>query len=95
MNICKNGTESLNPGQTTVTGFDQLLYALGKQLQWKFANELGEQKYVLMIGSIHVEHTAQLMASKFLHGSEWDWALSKANIFIPDRASSALNDQRI
>ena len=80
MDVCKKGTEFLNPGQTPVTGFDQPLYALAKQLQWQFPDEIGEDKYVVMMGALHVEHTAQLMVGKFLVGSEWDWALSKADV---------------
>ena len=41
MDVCKKGTEFLNPGQTPVTGFDQPLHALAKQLQWQFPAEIG------------------------------------------------------
>ena len=35
MDVVKNAVEHLNPGQTPVVTFDQPLFALAKQIQWK------------------------------------------------------------
>ena len=45
-------TDFLNPDHIGVLGDDQPLYALAKQLQWKFPNNIGEDKLVMMMGSI-------------------------------------------
>lgn len=35
---------------------DQPLYALAKQLQWKFPDtEIGEGQYLVMLGAMHIE----------------------------------------
>ena len=54
----------LNPGQTPVIGADQPLYALAKQIQWKFPAVLGEDKYVVLMGALHIEDKGQLMLGK-------------------------------
>ncbi len=45
----------LNPGQVPVLAADQPLYALAKQIQWSWPSTLGEDKYVIMFGGLHVE----------------------------------------
>ena len=45
----------LNPGETPVTGADQPFYTLTKQIQWKFLAVLGEDKYVVVMGALHIE----------------------------------------
>ena len=41
MNIGESVTEFLNPGQTPVIGMDQPIYAIGKQIQWKWTDLSG------------------------------------------------------
>ena len=55
MHLTIQGTEAFNPGQRPVLGADQPLYAIAKQLQWKFPDTLGEDKMVLMMGALHIE----------------------------------------
>lgn len=95
MLVVKKSIEFLNPGQTPVLGADQPLYAISKRLQWKFPSILGEDKYVLMMGALHIEDKVQLMVGKLIRGSGWEWALSKAEVFTSGRASSTLDDHHI
>ncbi len=53
MDVINNVVEHLNPGQTPVVTFDQPLYALAKQIQWKWPEEYGENKFVIMFGGLH------------------------------------------
>ena len=39
--------EHLNPGQAPVVTFDQPLFVLAKQIQWKWQESYGEDKLVL------------------------------------------------
>ena len=43
-------TYFLNPGQTPVLTMDQPLYAMGKQLHWRFPDLYSEDKYVIVLG---------------------------------------------
>ena len=78
MLIVKQSIEFLNPGQTPVLGCDQPLFALAKQLQWQFPSILCDDKYVILIGGLHIESKAHLMLGKFIRGSGWEWAMSEA-----------------
>ena len=58
MDIIQNNVEFLNPGQTPVVAFDQPLYALAKTIQWNWPDAYGENKFVIMLGGLHVEMAA-------------------------------------
>ena len=95
MRLTKAGTEFLNPGQTPVLGADQQPYPTMKLIQWTYPEELGEDKMVLMLGTMHIEDKVYGMLGKVLRGSGWEWAMVKANIFTSGRVSSSLNDNQI
>ena len=71
MEIVKENTEFINAGQTPVLGADQPLYAICKQLKWQFPGSLGEDKFVMQLGALHIEDKCQLMLGKMLRGSDW------------------------
>ena len=58
MDVVKNAVENLNTGQTPVLTFDQPLYALAKQIQWKWPEKYGEDQFVVMFGGLHIEMAA-------------------------------------
>ena len=72
MEIFKENTEFINAGQTPVLGADQPLYAICKQLKWQFPGSLGEDKFVMQLGALHIEDKCQLMLGKMLRGSDWN-----------------------
>ena len=55
MNIVKETTEFLNPGQIPVICMDQPLFALAKQVQWANPHVFGEDKFIVMMGGLHIE----------------------------------------
>jgi len=80
MNNNAAATQFLNPGQTPVLTMDQPWYALAKQLQWRFPNLYGEDKYVIILGGLHTEIAAlrtigdpwrKWMDSRFNPGRHW------------------------
>ena len=95
MEIVNENTQFINVGQIPVLGADQPLYAICKQLQWQFLESLGEGKFVMTLGALHIEDKFQLMLGKMLRGSGWDTALAHADILSSSRAQSALNDHHI
>ena len=55
----KNQTVTfLNPGQTPVIAADQPLFAIAKQIQWSWPDTYGEEKFIIMIGGLHIELAA-------------------------------------
>lgn len=73
MVVQHRATEFLNPGQIPVTVFDAPLYALAKQVQWKWPDTHGEEKYW---GGSHwngcMEHNWRLLGSFWCLNSSWN-----------------------
>ena len=88
--VIKSATEHLNPKQTPVITFDQPLYALAKRIQWKWPEEYGESKFVIMFGGLHIEMAALKMLGDWLKGSGWVQALVQAEITTQGTADSFL-----
>ena len=55
MDVVRKAVQHLNAGQTPVVTFDQPLYAIAKQIQWKWPEMYGEDKFVVMFGCLHIE----------------------------------------
>ena len=64
-------TEFLNPGQIPVTAFDAPLYALAKQVQWKWPATHGEDRHVVMLGDLHIEMAVWSTRGDYLEDSGW------------------------
>lgn len=80
----------LNPGQTPVIAFDQPLFAIAKELQWKFPDEYGERKIVVMMGGLHIEMAMLKVLGQWLQGSGWVDVLVRANVTSSGTAESFL-----
>jgi len=56
--VIRSAVNHLNTGQIPVVTFDPPLYALAKQIQWKWPADFGEDKYVIVFGGLHIEMAA-------------------------------------
>ena len=75
MDVVKSAVVHLNAGQTPVLTFDQPLFTLAKQIQWKWPDKYGEEKFVVMFGGLHIEMTALKTIGDWLESSGWAEAL--------------------
>ena len=50
MDVIREAVQFLNPAQIPVATFDQPLFPISKWKQWKFPDEYGDGKYVVMLG---------------------------------------------
>ncbi len=89
MDVINNAVEHLNPGQTPVVTFYQPLYALVKQIQWKWP-EYGENKFMIMFGGLHIEMAALQTLGDWLKGSVWVQALVQVGSTTQGTADSFL-----
>ena len=69
MNVVKQATEFLNPGQVPVTTFDQHLFTLSKFVQWKWPESHGEQSHVIILGGLYTEMALWNTLGDILNGS--------------------------
>ena len=90
MNLIRNATLRVNPGQIPVIAVDQPLYAIAKQIQWGLPNSHGEDKFVIMLGGLHIEMAAFKLLGDLLEKSGWTSALVEANITTTGKADSFL-----
>ena len=58
MDVLKSAVVYLNAGQTSVLTFDLPLFTLATQIQWKWPDKYGEEKFVVMFGGLHIEMAA-------------------------------------
>ena len=80
MDIQKDITNYLNPGQTPVITFDQPLFALGKYVQWKWPESYEEKFFVVMFGGLHIEMALWSAIGDLLECSGWTDALIEAGV---------------
>lgn len=88
MNIVKLATEFTNPGQIPVLTVDQPLYVLAKKVQWLWPYEYGPDKYVIMMGGLHIEMSYLKAIGEWLEGSGWLNSLVTAEIVTAGRGES-------
>ena len=90
MEIVQKNTRFLNPVQIPVIAMDQPLYELAKKLQWTFPDNLGEDRFVVLLGGLHIEMALWCTLGDVLRGSGWTECLKDAGIAISENASLAL-----
>lgn len=93
--VIKQGIHYLNPDKTPVIAMDQPLFAIAKQIQWNNSDVYGEDKYVVMMGGLHIEMASLKMLAHWLNNSGWDAALVQADITTPGRADAILKASHV
>jgi hypothetical protein len=58
MDVIKRAVEHVNPGQVPVITVDQPLFAIAKIIQWNWPESYGEDKFVVLLGGLHIEMAA-------------------------------------
>ena len=86
INVIKQATEHVNPGQVPVLTVDQPLYAIAKKIQWMWPRVYGEGKLVVMMGGLHVEMALLKVIGDFLEGSGWMAVMTSAGVMTEERA---------
>lgn len=95
MEVVKDAVQFLNPGQVPFVTLDQPLYAIAKKLQWDFPQIHGEDKYVVLLGGLHIEMAVMKVLGDWLEDSGWVNALVQAQVASPGRADSFLKGSHV
>ena len=89
-------TNKLNPGQTPVMSCDQPIYTIAKKLQWKYPDSvIGEDKFLCMIGGLHVEKMLWCVSGDWLDGSGWTTLVSNSGVSKSGTAESHIGASHI
>ena len=78
--LVKKLTLHLNPSQIPVMAVDQPLYDLAKKNKWTFPNSLGEDRFVVLLGGLHIEMALWSTIGDLLPESGWPESLKEAGI---------------
>lgn len=95
MDIIKETTQYLNGNQVPVMACDCPIFAVGKQIQWNFPDTLGEDKFIMMFGGLHLEKDLWNALGDIVEGSGWTTAITEADITTSGAAESFLNCSHI
>jgi len=85
IDIIERITNQVHPGQTPALTLDPPLYAIAKRIQWKWPEQYGEQKYVVLMGGLHIEMVMLKVIGEWLEGSGWTYVMTAANVTTEGR----------
>ena len=95
LNVIKKVTDLTNPGQAPVVTVDQPLFAIAKNIQWKWPLVYGEDKFVILFGGLHIELAGLKTLGDLLKGSGWTSALVHSGVATAGTADSFLHAAHI
>ena len=82
MDIVEKTTQLLNPGQICVDESDQPGYKLSVELQWRFPNRFGPDKYFRLFGSLHLEKSILLLCDSLIEGIALDKIMALCRLSV-------------
>ena len=86
MDVVQRAVRLLNPRQVPVLTLDQPLFTTAKLIQWNWPDVYAEEKFVILLGGLHIEMAALTTLGDFLDGSGWTHApghtLSRKQILL-------------
>ena len=88
--IVERTTQLLNPGQIYVHESDQPVYKLSKELQWRFPDRFGHEKYFCLFVSLHLEKSILLLCGSLIKGSGLDKIMASCGLLIVGTTSKVL-----
>lgn len=75
MNIVKKTSHFLNQHQVPIDVSDQPVFAYSQEIQLRYPDIFGYDKYITLLGDLHTEHTILQMHGLLIKGSGLDTAL--------------------
>lgn len=90
MDIVALNTEYLNEGQIPVMYADQVIFTIAKLIQWNCPDKYAENKFVVMLGPLHIEKSFLVMIGQLLEGSGWKSVVSNSGVITDGSAEAIL-----
>ena len=90
MSIVQKAIKFLNSNQVPIDVSDQPVYALSKDVQIRYPETFGDQRYITLLGDLHTEHTVLQMHGKLIKGSGLDSVLLHSD--LSTQGTSAIVD---
>ena len=90
MSIVQKAIKFLNSNQVPIDVSDQPVYALSKEVQIRYPETFGDERYITLLGDLHTEHTVLQMHGKLIKGSGLDSVLFHSD--LSTQGTSAIVD---
>ena len=74
---------------------DQPLFALAKTIQWEKPDLFGEDKFVAMMGGLHIEMVVANCLGDLVQGSGWEKLITEAKVTTSGKAQSLLKGKPV
>ena len=71
------------------------IFAVTKQIQWSFPESLGEDRFIVMFGGLHLDKGMWSALGDLLEGSRWSAAITEAKIATSGSAQALLKCSHI
>lgn len=86
MDVIKQSVQHINPDQIPVITMDQPLYAIAKHIQWQWPANYGGDKFVIILGGLHIEMAGLKLIGNWIEDSGWVEAVTQANVASAETA---------
>ena len=87
--------QRLNPDHVPVITYDQPLFAIAKSIKWQWLETYGQQKFIIMLGSLHIQRAAWKTLGNWLENIDWVDILLLANVFTARIADLLIKVSRV
>lgn len=88
MDVIAQATELVHPGQVPILTVDQPLFVLAKKIQWTWPETYGKDKFVVMMGGLHIEMAFLKVLGEWIDGSGWVSVMKTANVTTDGRGDA-------
>ena len=82
MDIIKRTTHILNLIQISVDVCDEPIYALTKEIQWRYPEDFGMHKYFCLFDSLHIEKSMLILNASLIKGTGLDKVMSLSGLSV-------------
>ena len=69
MSIITDTIKVVNPDQVPIDVCDQPVYALSKEIQYRFNEKFGQGKYFVLFGGLHIEKSFLVLHGNLINGT--------------------------
>ena len=95
MKLSAKAIQHLHLGQVPVITMNQPLYSIAKQIQWTWPDTVLEDKFVVVMGGLHIEVNVMKLLGDILTCSRWTAILMLSEVTASRRAEAILKGANV
>ena len=95
MKLSARAIQHLHTSQIPVITMDQSLYSIAKQIQWTWSDTFWEDKFLVVMGGLHIEMNMMKLPGDILTGSGWTAIPVQSKVTTSGRAVTILKGSHV